>query len=99
MGKKIDYQERGQHGDPVPARQPGVLSPEELVGRTVVEPIKTGRVMHGKRCSRCGGVVDMTIAICQVCVPGGKPLPLGGANPPDPESIRTLALRLPVRGS
>jgi hypothetical protein len=97
---KGDPQSRTADGDkPVAAARVGdELTRDELTGRAPPPaPTSTHRA-PAKRCGGCRRELAITDTFCPTCVPNGASVPkFGGANPPDPDSIRTLAMGLPVR--
>ena len=99
---KGDPQSRTADGDKptVQARIGDELTRDELVGKAPLPPVAAAPVHRApaKRCGGCRKELAITDTFCPTCVPNGASVPkFGGANPPDPDSIRTLAMGLPVR--
>jgi hypothetical protein len=97
---KGDPRDRTIDGDK-PAVQPRVgseLTRDELTGKAAPQAAAPTHRAPAKRCGGCRRELAITDTFCPTCVPNGASRPtFGGANPPDPDSIRTLAMGLPVR--
>jgi hypothetical protein len=97
---KGDPQSRTADGDkPVEAPRIGSeLTRDELAGKAPPPTPTSAHRAPAKRCGGCRRELAITDTFCPTCVPNGGAAPkFGGANPPDPDSIRTLAMGLPVR--
>jgi hypothetical protein len=101
--KKHDPRDRTADGDPREARKGNELTSDELLGKgsPMPAPPSAGTTQHRAPAKRCGGCrkeLAITDTFCPACVPHGASVPtFGGANPPDPDSVRTLAMGLPVK--
>lgn len=94
-----DVRKRTADGDPKPPRTSDELSVDELAGKgPAPPPVPPTHRAPAKRCGGCRRELAITDTFCPTCVPNGATVPkFGGANPPDPDSIRTAAMMLPTR--